>query len=919
VDNPLVQQIALSTFTPSIMPKEMLKEIFVQREQLLQSIVQDLVASVGGTKQYLMMIGSRGMGKTHFVSLVYHLIKEKAELKDELLIAWLREEEYGINSWLYLIIEILRSLSLEGVATEEQISELASLPIHEAEYEAEQVLRQTIGDKTLLIITENIGEWLYKLGIKEQWKFRSFLQESNCCSILATNPKISADTSKKDKPFFGFFTPIHLPVFTHDDAVAMLTKIADFFGNDSLAKFLATVEGKSRVRALHSLAGGKPRVYALFAQLITVDTLEALLPAVIEILDKLTPFYKSEVDILGQSDDQQKIVMYLSRETRAVAVKEITAQCFISADKTTSNALKKLKDKGYVISTQRGREVFYEISDVLMRLCLEMKNARHGDLEFLVDFLRTWYQPEQLPQYLKERETDDQLEVSQYFQQAPDSNINDSGLDLLGTPENFSSPLQENQNDQNSYENWFDRGVLLFKLQKLEDALNSYNRAIEINQNVPIVWFYRGIALCRLNRPEEAKDSYDQAIALKEDYCEAWNSRGVVLNNLGRYDEAQLSCEQALEINPDYSKAWYNLGDALANQEMYEKAIAKYDRAIAIKKDFHEAWNNRGLAMFCLGRYEEAIDSYDHAIIIKSDYYQALFLRGIAMFWSDRYEETINSYQAALKINREHQESWLNLGITLDVVGKHEKAIESYDKALQLKPDDRTWYHRGLSFALLDKYKEANESYDEAIPLMKSQTYYFWHSKGFALFKLGKTEDAFKAYSKAIEVEPEHYPSWFDQGLIYFQWGDYSNAIKMWEKTFEIIKQLQATDASDLIQAFLYQELLPKFQEPSVQKILPELLFMYATAEILPDLGVALTRNLTAIQSPTISYYTAEQWLKMWQELSQPHPELSLAIKMLESGIQYSIQCKKEQNPKQVFLNLPQEMRPLLREALELE
>jgi hypothetical protein len=53
----------------------------------------------------------------------------------------------------------------------------------------------------------------------------------------------------------------------------------------------------------------------------------------------------------------------------------------------------------------------------------------------------------------------------------------------------------------------------------------------------------------------------------------------------------------------------------------------------------------------------------------------------------------------------------------------------------------------------------------------------------------------------------------------------------------------------------------------------------------------------------------------MWQELGKPHLELALALRMLEAGIKY------KQNPtdNRVFLSLPQEMRPLLREALGLE
>jgi DNA-binding transcriptional ArsR family regulator len=377
-------------FSPQVMNQETLQEMFVQRKQLLRSIVEDLATSINGTKQYLMLVGARGMGKTHLASLIYYQLKEEPELQYKLPIAWL-PNEYGVNSWLYLIIEILRSLSREEIAADEQIAKLTKLPINEAEYLAKHALKELIGDRTLLIIVENIDRLLDGMGTKEQWKFRAFLQENNCCSILATTPRISDDLRKKDRSFYGFFTPIHLSVLTHTDGLEMLIKIADLSGNNSLVKFLKTDDGRNRVRALHHLTEGNPLIYAILAQLITEETLEALLPAIIEMLDKLMPYYRSRVEGLGRSDDQQKIVMYLAHGTKAVTVKEITAQCFISSDRSTSNALKKLRDKGYVISEQHGREVYYEISDTLMRLCLGMRHNGLDDLKLYVDFLRIWH------------------------------------------------------------------------------------------------------------------------------------------------------------------------------------------------------------------------------------------------------------------------------------------------------------------------------------------------------------------------------------------------------------------------------------------------------------------------------------------------------------------------------------------------
>jgi tetratricopeptide (TPR) repeat protein len=867
MNTPLAQQLALSTFTPSTMPQATLEGMFVQREQLLQSIVEDLAASIDGAKQYLMLVGARGMGKTHFVSLVYHRLKQQPELHDRLVIAWLREEEYGVNSWLYLIIEILRSISQEGIDTAEQINKLAGLPIPEAEYLANRVLTEVIGDRTLLIITENIDKLLYGLGDKEQWKFRSFLQETNCCSILATTPKISQDTSKKEKPFFNFFTSIHLPNFTHADAVAMLVKIANLSGNTQLAKFLDTDEGKSRVRALHHLAGGNPRVYALFAQLITEDTLEALLPAVIEMLDKLTPYYQSRVESLGQSDDQQKIVMYLARETRAVTVKEITAQCFISSENTTSNALKKLTQKGFLISTKKGREAYYEISEVLMRLCLEMKNAKNGDLKLCVDFIRIWFRPNERQEYLERLEADGKLEHAKYFRLSLADPKSDPRL--LAYKRDLQKSLDDNDPDSalavwrelvsvNNISKTDDRKIIqLISSDKSSEVLS----AIEVlltGENAEELQL-KGLLLIESARWEEALKIFQMVIDLQPDNDSAWFQRGYLLDELGRYEEAIASYDRSLKLKPDDYVTCYNRGTSLGNFGRYEEAIASFDRILEIKPDDYEAWYNRGTALGNLGRYEESITSFDRSLELRSEKDEAWHNLGVSLHYLGRYEEAIASFDRSLEIKADDDAAWHNRGIVLRKLGRYEEAIASYDHSLELKPDDTVQENRKIALNYLVENL---------------------YSKGLANFKQEK----------------------------------YPDALILWQKTFEIIQQ-EELDSIDRIQEFLDEQLLPKFQQPAVRDILPQILTIYTTAQVLPELGVALTRNLKAIQSPTISDYTAAEWLKMWQELGKPHPELALALRMLEAGIKY------KQNPTddRVFLSLPQEMRSLLREALGLE
>jgi serine/threonine protein kinase len=113
----------------------------------------------------------------------------------------------------------------------------------------------------------------------------------------------------------------------------------------------------------------------------------------------------------------------------------------------------------------------------------------------------------------------------------------------------------------------------------------------------------QGNQLFNLQRYQEAIASYDKAIAIKPKDHEAWHNRGVALDRLKKYEEAITSYDKAIAIKPDYHEAWYNRGVALDKLKKYEEAIASYDKAIAIKPDYHEAWYNRGIILDDLQRY----------------------------------------------------------------------------------------------------------------------------------------------------------------------------------------------------------------------------------------------------------------------------------------------------------------------------
>src|SRR6266545_1036127 len=108
------RQPFLSRFTPSLMSQEALEGAFVQRERLAKRLITVIRESaLTESKHHSLVIGPRGAGKTHLLAVVYHRLKDQAELRDALSIAWLREDEWGITTFLDLVMRILRVLEAE--------------------------------------------------------------------------------------------------------------------------------------------------------------------------------------------------------------------------------------------------------------------------------------------------------------------------------------------------------------------------------------------------------------------------------------------------------------------------------------------------------------------------------------------------------------------------------------------------------------------------------------------------------------------------------------------------------------------------------------------------------------------------------------------------------------------------------------
>lgn len=99
------------------------------------------------------------------------------------------------------------------------------------------------------------------------------------------------------------------------------------------------------------------------------------------------------------------------------------------------------------------------------------------------------------------------------------------------------------------------------------------------------------------------------------------------------------------------------------------------------------------------------------------------------------------------------------------------------------------WFERGYELAISSNYTDAVKAFSKAIEL-NPQDAMAYYNRGFAYVSLGNDQQAIKDYSKAIELNLEYAEVYLGRGVAYVSFGNYQQAIKDCSKAIELNPQL---------------------------------------------------------------------------------------------------------------------------------
>ena len=230
---------------------------------------------------------------------------------------------------------------------------------------------------------------------------------------------------------------------------------------------------------------------------------------------------------------------------------------------------------------------------------------------------------------------------------------------------------------------WFNRANILAGIGRYHEALNSYDRAIELSGEAT-VRHHRARLLLENGRAADALADLEQILAVQPENVAVLKDCAAALSSLGRSQEARRYYESVLASAPDDVETLNNLANILRAAGQFLDALALYDRALRLNPDIAEIWTNRAAALSELERYGDALESADRALKLRADLAEALNNRGDALRELGRLDEALAAFDGALTHKVAYPAAWNNRAKLLCEMGRVSEGFESFRRSSRL-------------------------------------------------------------------------------------------------------------------------------------------------------------------------------------------------------------------------------------------
>lgn len=281
---------------------------------------------------------------------------------------------------------------------------------------------------------------------------------------------------------------------------------------------------------------------------------------------------------------------------------------------------------------------------------------------------------------------------------------------------------------------------------------------------------------------------YDEAIDLDSSYSPALIGKAEACRIFRRYDEYFPALNLYIDNEYTSSQEKADYLSALVEKsdpQFIKRFMPQIDTAMIKLSQAHPAdsvvYNLRGLYYYYTGRDEASVEQFRECATIYPESFDAAAAYVEFLMYQDKWQELSREGRAAFK-RFPKETAFLEMAAIGDYnLGEYDNVLEACETVLAMAPRDsskalRSWSTMGDVYHLLGDSKSAYKAYDKALKINPDYVYVLNNYAYYLSIEGGNLKKAYQMSRKTVEAEPDNATYLDTYGWILYLQGEYAEA-----------------------------------------------------------------------------------------------------------------------------------------------
>ena len=376
-------------YNPGFLTAEELVSSFCVRVPEFESIVETLHNGGDNSNIHSIVIGPRGIGKTHLLLRIAAEVRRDTSLGGLFPVVF-GEENYEVGSAGEFWLECLGHLAEQAPPEERDdlrlsYRDLMSIPLADDHALADRCLATLLDfadrrGQRLLLLVENLDMLFGEMTDGHTgWRLRKTLQTEPRVVLLGSATSRFADLDDPARALYDLFRVIQLSPLDTDGCEALWSRVS------------GQPKGTLSMRPLEILTGGNPRLITVIGGFEEAHSFRDLMGNLLDLVDEHTEYFKSHLDALPHQE--RRIYLALARLWKPATAREVAQLARVDVHKCSSQ-LKRLVDRGAVSiegGTPRRRQYYLTERMYNIYYLLRRPSGERDMVETLIRFMASFY------------------------------------------------------------------------------------------------------------------------------------------------------------------------------------------------------------------------------------------------------------------------------------------------------------------------------------------------------------------------------------------------------------------------------------------------------------------------------------------------------------------------------------------------